>query len=202
MTTPNQTTPQDNRASETVDLMIARLRELQGSGEYPPLGRRITAGAGLEGGGTLETDVTLRLPAETVTLLEELTGLDLSTLVNDEDLTRALQGRLTASDLAPRVYYRDFTVTDAPLSTVTAPLIRADAAATITRITVVVGTPGSQPVVVRAAGHRVTVTAGAEATTSVVEIARADGQSIPVTVEATDAAGIVVSLRMEEVATK
>ena len=54
MTTP--TTP-----SAIVQEMIDQLRLLQGSGEYVPLGRTVTAGTGLTGGGPLTADVTLAL---------------------------------------------------------------------------------------------------------------------------------------------
>lgn len=47
--------------TEIVNAMIARLRELQGTGEYVPLARKVTAGAGLEGGGALGGDVSLAL---------------------------------------------------------------------------------------------------------------------------------------------
>lgn len=95
MTSPDQNAPQDNRAAETVDQLIVRLRELQGSGEYPPLSRKVNAGDGLEGGGSLEQDVTLRLPASTVQLLGKLSDLDLDNLVTTGALSQATADLLT-----------------------------------------------------------------------------------------------------------
>ena len=51
--------------TQIVNEMIARLRALQGSGEYVPLARRVNAGAGLSGGGELSENVTVSLSAET-----------------------------------------------------------------------------------------------------------------------------------------
>ena len=184
-----------------VDEMIARLRALQGSGEYPPLTRQVLAGEGLEGGGTLADDVTLRLPADTVALLARLGLLDVDDLVTTGDMTEALAGLLRAEHVAPRVFYRDFTVQAAPLAQVAAPLIRADAPLTLTRVTVVVGTVGTQQVRVTVAGQVVTVPAGSESASVSMSVARAAGQTIAVTVGATDAANIVVSLRCEEAGT-
>lgn len=190
MTNPNST--------EIVDEMILRLRDLQGSGEFPPLTRQITAGEGLEGGGTLEDDIEIRLPAATVQLLADLLDIDLEQLVDDPGLTAALAAYVTKEALPRRVVVRDFTVTDPPLATVSAPPIRVDENSTITRITVVVGWPGSQSVTATVAGETITVSAGSESATRVVSVPRTAGQIIPVSVAATSASGIVVSVRLEE----
>lgn len=181
-----------------VDEMITRLRALQGSGEFPPLTRMITAGDGLEGGGDLSTDITVSLDAAILTLVAELADMDLGSLVNDSDLSTAVEDLLTATDIAPRVFYRDFTVSDSPIATITAPPIRADNPCTITRITMVVAAPGMQQVQATVAGQVITAAAGAESTTTVVAVNRTAGQTIPVSVAPTDAAGIVVSVRCEE----
>lgn len=52
--------------TQIVNQMVARLRELQGSGEYVPLARRVNAGPGLTGGGELSENVTVRLSEETL----------------------------------------------------------------------------------------------------------------------------------------
>lgn len=183
---------------DLVDEMIGRLRQLQGSGEYPPLTRKVEAGEGLAGGGTLEEDLTLSLDPDLKQTLEELGDRDPTTLITQDDLTEAIKDFVTQENLPARVIYRDFTVTDAPISQVTAPPIRADEDCTITRVTVVAASPGSQPVTVAVAGQTVTVPEGVESITEIITIARTAGQSIPVTVNATDASDIVISLRIEE----
>lgn len=183
-----------------VDEMIARLRALQGSGEFPPLTRSILAGDGLEGGGTLEADRTLALDAATRQLLAELEARgDLSGLATTDEVAGALENYVLKSDERPLVVYRDFTVTDPPPSTVTAPPLRIDVPSVLERVVVTVGTPSGQPVTVKVAGRTITVPAGNESGTI------APGQTLiaetllRLSVEATTAAGIVVSLRIREV---
>lgn|SRR5699024_3006043 len=185
-------------STEIVDEMIARLRELQGSGEYPPLARKIEAGPGLAGGGTLEKDVRLDLAVEHRQLLAALADIGADKIVTKTDAANFVTSEQLAAAAKPRVFYRDFTVGQAPLQAVTSPPVRVDAAATITRISVTVGTPGSQPVDVTVAGHTVRVNAGVESATKSVSISRAVGNTVAVTVGATSASGIVVSLRFEE----
>lgn len=181
-------------SNKIVQEMIDRLRELQGSGEFIPVGRKVRAGTGLTGGGALTEDVTLSLSKESADALTKARGL--SDVATKDDVARA---RTAMEAMIPaRVVYRDFSVMDAPLSAVTAPPIRADEACTITRISVVAGAPGARPVVVTVAGKQVTLAAKTEATSTVVSIARSKGQSIPVSVGATDAAQIVVSVRCQE----
>lgn len=185
-------------ANEIVNEMISRLRELQGSGEYPPLGRKIEAGPGLAGGGTLENDVRLDLAVEHRQLLGELADIGAAEIVTKEDAADFVTSDQLDAAAKPRIFYRDFTVGQAPLQAVTSPPVRVDAAATITRISVTVGTPGSEPVDVTVAGETVRVNAGVEAATKAVSISRAAGNTVAVTVGATSASGIVVSLRFEE----
>lgn len=187
--------------TDLVQEMVERLRELQGSGEYPPLTRKVEAGQGLAGGGDLRDDILLELAPDVQEALASLGEVDLGELVVQGDLDAALRGYARSEDLSPLVFYRDFTVMDAPLSRVEAPPVRSDEECEITRITVVVGSPGTQSVVVTVAGHTVTVAPGVESSSASVLIARSAGQSIPVAVAATDASEIVVSLRIEEEAT-
>lgn len=185
-------------ATEIVNEMISRLRELQGSGEYPPLGRKIEAGPGLAGGGTLEQDVRLDLAVEHRELLAALAEIGASEIVTKTDAADFVTSEQLAAAAKPRVFYRDFTVGQAPLQAVTSPPVRVDAAATITRISVTVGTPGSEPVNVTVAGETVRVNAGVESATKEVSITRAVGNTVAVSVGETNASGIVVSLRFEE----
>ena len=193
------TSPTNPSSSEIVNEMIARLRVLQGSGEFPPLTRRISGGGGLTGGGTLEADRTITLTAENQNLLTALKGLgDLSSLATDAEVTQKLAPYALKTNVAPRVYYREFSVMDAPARDVTAPPIRADNACTIKAVSVVAQTPGTLAVTVTVNGRVVTLAAGVENTTLPTNIAVAKNGTFSVKVAATDAAGIVVSLRCEE----
>lgn len=185
-------------ANEIVDEMIARLRTLQGSGEYPPLARKIEAGPGLQGGGTLEDDVRLDLAVEHRQALASLKDIGLDNIATSDDLADFVTSEQLQSAAKPRVFYRDFTVGQAPLQEVVSPPIRVDEDAVITRITVTCGAPGSQVVEVVAAGESITVPAGSESASKAVEIERAAGSTVIVSVGATSAAEIVVSLRFEE----
>lgn len=188
-----------DRSREIVEEMIRRLRELQGSGEFPPLGRKIIAGEGLAGGGTLEADVTLSLSpaaAEIVDAVEDAGGVP--DLVTEEELRAAVAPLAVRSAVAPRVVYRDFTVVDPPSAPVSSPPLRVDAACTLTRVSVSVGSPGTRPVAVTVNGRAVTVPRGAGQATAEAKVALRPGETLRAEVSATDAAGIVVSARLEE----
>lgn len=185
-------------STEIVNEMISRLRELQGSGEYPPLARKIEAGPGLAGGGTLENDVRLDLAVEHRELLGALAEIGAAEIVTKEDAADFVTSEELAGAAKPRVFYRDFTVGQAPLQAVTSPPIRVDETAAIKRISVTVGTPGGQAVDVTVAGETVRVNAGVESATKSVDISRSAGNTVAVSVGATSASGIVVSLRFEE----
>ena len=186
-------------STEIVNEMISRLRELQGSGEYPPLARKIEAGPGLSGGGTLENDVRLDLAVEHRQLLAALAEIGADEIVTKTDAADFVTSEQLEAAAKPRVFYRDFTVGQAPLQAVTSPPVRVDEAAAIKRISVTVGTPGSQAVDVTVAGETVRVNAGVESASKAVNIQRQAGNTVEVSVGATSASGIVVSLRFEEV---
>lgn len=201
MTTPDN---YGERSEQIVSEMITRLRELQGSGEYPPLSRRISAGEGLTGGGTLENDITIGLEAEATQLLQALGERgDLTQLVTGAQLSEALDAYLRTEDVRDNVVYRDFTVADAPASTVVSPPLRVDADAVVERVTVSIAQPTTDDVrvTVRAATHSqaVVVDGGVESSTWPLAFAVNPGATISVEVESTSAAGIVVSLRVREV---
>lgn len=200
MTTPDN---YGERSEQIVSEMITRLRELQGSGEYPPLSRRISVGEGLTGGGTLENDITIGLEAEAAQLLQDLGERgDLTQLVTGAQLSEALDAYLRTEDVRDNVVYRDFTITDAPASTVVSPPLRVDADAVVERVTVSIAQPTTDDVrvTVRAATHSqaVVVDGGVESNTWPLAFAVDPGATISVEVESTSAAGIVVSLRVRE----
>lgn len=192
MTTPDRNT-------EIVNEMVDRLRKLQGSGEYVPLARRVTAGPGLAGGGTLTGDITISATPELVSLLQAVAdagGADaMVTRAYVDDHIAPLARR---DHIAARVIYRDFTVGDAPLTQVSAPALRVDEACTLARVSVSVGAPGTQPVTVTVDGTTITVPAGSSQSTQARTGAKRAGDTIRVVVAATDASGIVVSVRLEE----
>lgn len=199
------TTPETNseRADQLVAEMIEQLRALQGSGEYPPLNRRIVAGDGLQGGGTLEADRTLALGDDEQALLQALEARgDLTALATTEQLQQALEAYARTEEVPAPVSYRDFTVTDAPAAEVTSPPLRMDSASVVERVTVTVGTPGTQPVTVRvASGGRsaeVEVPAGGESASVGAALAVGEGALLTVAVGATTASRVVVSLRVRE----
>lgn len=196
MTIPGSYTEQQ---TAIVNEMIGRLRVLQGSGEYVPLGRGIAAGEGLAGGGTLEDDVALSLTEEAMGLLRAVQGRgDLSELVTDQQLADALVPYLETSDETANVIYRDFTITDPPVRDVESPPLRMDVASTVERITVMVGAPTSQPVRVTVGDLPVEVSANTESRSVVAGLTFGEGETLGVSVEATTASSIVVSLRIRE----
>lgn len=184
-----------NPESERIVLeMVERLRELQGSGEYVPVGRKVIAGEGLHGGGGLTEDVTITVDEAllaTINAAKELVGKDLP---DRGEVSEMISSSLPKA--APRVYYRDFTVMDAPAQAVTAPAIHLGEEARLVSAEVTVSQPGARPVEVTVMGSKVTVPAktgyGKITMNTVVK------GPLQVSVEATDAAGIVVSVRIEE----
>lgn len=186
-------------SEQIVNEMIDRLRELQGSGEYVPLARRVTAGDGLRGGGPLLGDITVALSLEAEEVIRtvvESGGAD--NLVYAEDLDKKVEDFLTDTQIAPVVFYRDFTLMEPPAASTTTPPVRVDGQCRIARISCTVGTPGTQAVRATVDGTTITVGAGASQGTLSTNITKQEGNTIRVTISATDAAGIVVSLRLEE----
>lgn len=200
------TTPENygERSEQIVSEMITRLRELQGSGEYPPLTRKISAGEGLKGGGTLEENMTLSLDDDVAQLLSDLQKRgDLTQLVTDGQLADALSVYLRTEDARANVVYRDFTISDAPASTVVSPPLRVDAESVVERVTVSIAQPTTDDVrvTVRAATHSqsVVVDGGVESRSWPLAFTVDVDATLSVEVESTSAAGIVVSLRVREV---
>lgn len=193
MTSP---TPQQ---TQTVEMMIQRLRELQGIDENIPMTRRIIAGQGLTGGGTLERDVTIDLSQEIRQTISDLQTVGaISSLVTEEELTSILSAYVKTVDHKPVAISHDFTVMEAPSDTIIAPLVMVNAASTITRVNVTSTVAGSLPVKVTVDGKPFTLSAGSMAKSFSTSITKSSGSTIALRVEATDAAGILVSLRLEE----
>lgn len=192
MTSPDQST-------DIVDEMIDRLRILQGSGEYVPLGRRVTAGVGLAGAGTLVNDITISLSPEALAAIEKVTELgDTAALATDAEVEAALAPYARRDQVAPMAVYRDFSVLEPPASQVTAPPLRIDADCQAVRVSVSVGTPGTRAVTATVNGQTITVAAGGSQGTRDLALTFRAGDVLRVTVASTDAAGIVVSVRLEE----
>lgn len=193
MTSP---TPQQ---TQTVEMMIQRLRELQGIDENIPMTRRIIAGQGLTGGGTLENDVTINLADELRQTITELQAVGaISSLVTEEELASILSAYVKTVDHKPVAISHDFTVMEAPSDTITAPLVIVDAPSTITRVNITAASTGSLPVKITVDGTPFTLSAGSASKSFTTSISKNAGSTIALHVEATDAAGILVSLRLEE----
>ncbi|MDO5730768.1 hypothetical protein [Corynebacterium sphenisci] len=187
------------RDDQIVQEMIDRLRELQGSGEYVPLGRRVIAGEGLAGGGPLTADVTLSLSAAVTELLQAIDEMGgTSALTTEAELAAAVAPLAPREKVRPRVYYRDFTLMDPPSAAVTSPPIRIDGGCNLRAISVTVGTPGTKPVQVTVGTETVTVARGGSQGNIWVWVGHQAGDLVRVKVGATDAAEIVVSLRFED----
>ena len=186
-------------SEQIVNEMIDRLRELQGSGEYVPLARRVTAGDGLRGGGPLLGDITVALSLEAEGVIRTVVESGgPGSIVFSPDLDEKVKDFLTDKQIAPVVFYRDFTLMEPPAASITTPPVRIDKQCRIARISCTVGTPGTQAVRATVDGTTITVGAGASQGTLSTNITKQEGNTIRVTIGATDAAGIVVSLRIEE----
>lgn len=185
--------------TDIVGEMIDRLRILQGSGEYVPLGRRVTAGTGLAGAGTLVSDITISLSPEVLSAIEKITALgDTAELATDAEVSAAIAPLVEKAEVAPRIVYRDFAVMEPPASEVTAPPLRIDAECQAVRVSLSIGTPGTRAVTASVNGQAITVAAGGSQGTRTLALAFHAGDTLRVQVMSTDAAGIVVSVRLEE----
>lgn len=188
-----------DRNAEIVNEMVDRLRDLQGSGEYVPLGRRITAGEGLAGAGTLVDDITISLSPDVLAAIDKIIALgDTAELATDAEVAAALVPYARREDVAPRVVYRDFSVLEPPASKVFAPPLRIDADCKVVRVSVSVGTPGTRPVIAHVNSHAITLPKGSSQGTRDLDLTFRPGDVLRLTVDSTDAAGIVVSVRLEE----
>ncbi|WP_297451648.1 hypothetical protein [uncultured Corynebacterium sp.] len=189
----------DNRESEIVLEMIQRLRDLQGIDENIPMTRRIIAGHGLTGGGTLERDVTIDLSQEIRQTISDLQAIGaISSLVTAQELTAILDAYAKTADRKPVAISHDFTVMEAPSDTISAPLVMVDVDSVITRVNITAVSTGSLPVKATIDGTPFTLSAGSASKSFRTSLAKAAGSTIALRVAATDAAGILVSLRLEE----
>ena len=112
----------------------------------------------------------------------------------DETARIAMAEDFIAEDLTAR----GFTLMEPPAASITTPPVRIDKQCRIARISCTVGTPGTQAVRATVDGTTITVGAGSSQGTVSTNITKQAGNVIRVTIGATDAAGIVVSLRIEE----
>lgn len=149
-------------AEQIVETMITRLREMQATGEPELTGRRITAGPGLAGGGTLADDVTLGLSQSS---LDNLSRAERS--VSEEALNDRLAGYISEQEAAYllsdyvrrqdgyRVAMLPFSHPGTVAGTVTAPPVLATGPGVIESIGVSVAEPGADLTVTVAGRSRV-----------------------------------------------
>lgn len=188
----------------TVDALVARLRELQATGESEVIGRRITAGPGLEGGGTLADDVTIGLSQASQ---DAISRADRS--VSDSSLAETLQQYVTAEDHASlmadylpradayRVIVLPFSHPGTVAGRVDAPPILPTGAGTIESVSVALVEAGAEltvtvagrPFVVPAGQTSGSFTHGGPVTTST---------PLQLSLTSTGARGVTVSVRIRE----
>lgn len=183
-----------SRHQDIVEEMIARLRKLQGSGEYVPLARKIQAGSGLSGGGPLDQDVAVSVDARWLKVLERAEKAGDIASTSDLDSVRE---EITGG-FPPHIFYRDFTIIESPSHDTAIPKIYADNDCTITSIRISATRPGSQPISAQINSATYKVKAGQEWAAYSTSITVKKNESIKVSIGQTDASGIVVSLRFEE----
>lgn len=187
-----------------VDALVARLRELQATGESEVINRRIVAGRGLVGGGTLTDDVTLGLSQATQDAVSRA-----ERSVSTDELAEALADYVTAADYAGALgdYLRRadaYRALSLPFShpgvvsgTVDAPPVLPTGPGIIERVSVAVAEPGPD-VSVTVAGRRF-VLAGGRAS-GVFEHGGPATTSTPISlsISSAGARGVTVLLRIRE----
>lgn len=191
-------------AEQIVETMIARLREMQATGESEVIGRRIVAGLGLAGGGTLAEDVTIGLSQES---LNAVARADRS--VSDSSLAETLERYVTAeehaafmSDYLPRadahrVIVLPFSHPGTVTGTVTAPPILPTGPGTIESVSVAVAEPGAE-LTVTVAGRPLVVPAGQAARSFTHGGPVTTSTPLSLSLASAGVRGITVSVRIRE----
>ena len=187
-----------------VDALVARLRELQATGESEVIGRRITAGEGLTGGGTLADDVTLGLSQSA---LDNLARAERS--VSEEALNERLAGYVSeqavADMLAEYVRRQDgYRVAMLPFShpgtvagTVAAPPVLATGPGVIESIGVAVAEAGAD-LTVTVAGRSFVLPAGQTGRVFEHGGPVTAGGPISLSLASTGVRGVTVAVRIRE----
>ena len=198
------TSAEGPNAEGIVEAMIARLRELQATGESEVVGRRIVAGAGLAGGGTLADDVTIGLSQAS---LNAVARADRS--VSDASLAETLEGYVTAEDHvaalgdylpradAYRVIVLPFSHPGTVTGTVTAPPILPTGPGAIESVSVAVAEPGAELTVV-VAGRSFVVPAGQKARSFTHGGPVTTSTPLSLSLVSTGVRGVTVSVRIRE----
>lgn len=187
-----------------VDALVARLRELQATGESEVIGRRITAGPGLAGGGTLAEDVTLGLSQSS---LDNLARAERS--VSEEALNERLGGYVTEQAVADaladylrrqdgyRVAMLPFSHPGTVAGTVNAPPVLATAPGVIESIGVSVAEAGAD-LTVTVAGRSFVLPAGQTGRVFEHGGPVTAGGPISLSLASTGVRGVTVAVRIRE----
>ena len=199
------TEPTINPESEAiVDALLQRLRALQATGESEVVNRRITAGAGLTGGGTLTDDLQISLSQP---VLDSLARADRS--VSDTALQEALAGYASEQAVADlmadyvrrsdgyRIAVLPFTHPGYLTGTVDAPPLIMAASGVIESVAIGLSEPGAD-LTVTVAGRASQLRAGQ--TSLVVEHGGpvTAGGALRLSLQSTGARGITVAVRVRE----
>ena len=191
-------------AEQIVETMIARLREMQATGESEVVGRRIVAGEGLAGGGTLAEDVTIGLSQAS---LNAVARADRS--VSDASLAETLEAYVTAEDHAAlmadylpradaaRVIVLPFSHPGTVTGTVTAPPILPTGPGTIEAVSVALAEAGAE-LTVTVAGRPFVVPAGQTAGSFTHGGPVTTSTPLSLSLASTGARGVTVSVRIRE----
>ena len=191
-------------AKQIVETMIARLRELQATGESEVIGRRIVAGAGLAGGGTLADDVTIGLSQAS---LNAIARADRS--VSDASLAETLEGYETIADHeasladylpradADRVIVLPFSHPGTVSGRVDAPPILPTGPGTIESVSVALVEAGAE-LTVTVAGRPFVVPAGQKARSFTHGGPVTTSAPLQLSLTSTGARGVTVSVRIRE----
>ena len=191
-------------AEQIVETMIARLREMQATGESEIIGREIVAGEGLAGGGTLADDVTIRLSQNT---LDNLARAERSVSVSalEERLTGYITEQMQADALAGYLRRQDgYRIAMLPFShpgtvagTVAAPPVLATGPGVIESIGVSVAEEGAD-LTVTVAGRAYVLPAGQTGRVFEHGGPVTKGGPISLSLASTGVRGVTVAVRIRE----
>ena len=187
-----------------VDALVARLRELQATGESELIGRRITAGPGLAGGGTLADDVTLGLSQSALDNLARAER-SVSEAALNERLVGYVSEQAVADMLAEYVRRQDgYRIAMLPFShpgtvagTVDAPPVLATAPGVIESIGVAVAEAGAD-LTVTVAGRAYVLPAGQTGRVFDHGGPVTKGGPISLSLASTGVRGVTVAVRIRE----
>lgn len=189
---------------QAVEKMLARLREVQATGETTLRYRRIDVGNGLTGGGDLTENRTISLSQATRDSLQKASesvsqnamNERLQVYVTEQEMVSRLNDYLPKRE-ASRVWTAPYTYPGTLTQEIAAPPLVSVGTGTIESVGIAASTAGAE-IVVTLGGRQFRLAAGSSSVLHAVGVPISAGDTINMRVASTNASGVTVNLRIRE----